>query len=311
MLSNPCRSVVATAILLSGLHVVAWAQGAKRFEVSSIRPMPRGAPSLRQTGTLFEVVSTPLSSLLARAFGVEPFQIVGPDWLTTERFAVRATIPAGASPRDVPGMLQSLLAERFNLKTHREQRKMPIYELVVGKAGLRISEVPAVDDVESAIPGASGQTVGGDSTSGLPGDEERVVFIGDGKTLSVRTITRRSLYDMRVMPGGSMQLEATRISMAEFIRNFNYALDRPVADKTGLQGVYQLKALIPPPNVDRATVERFLPGGVNRSGQPIDQSPSGVSLFRSVEALGLRLEARNGPIDVIVVDAVERTPTPD
>jgi uncharacterized protein (TIGR03435 family) len=56
----------------------------------------------------------------------------------TERFDVVATLPAGATPAQVPEMLQSLLAERFGLKIHKEKKGFPVYALVVGKSPLKL-----------------------------------------------------------------------------------------------------------------------------------------------------------------------------
>jgi uncharacterized protein (TIGR03435 family) len=302
------NAVVAQVLLAASLHATMMAQERKTFEVASIRPMEPGAStrqSSRETPGYFEVASTSLASLLSRAFRVEPFQVAGPDWLATERFAVRATFPAGTSPSDVPDMLRSLLVERLHLEAHVERRRVPLYELVVGPSGPNFKEVPPADDIRMTLPKDQGLQVGIDRVSGLPGDEQRVILIADGGAMAMRTITRRSRYETKLLPDGSTQLEATRITMEEFIRKFAPTVGRPVVDKTGLTGAYQFKTVMPP------VVPGVLPFTEDHNGNPIKPNPTGVSMFRSIEALGLKLEARDSPIDVVVVDGIDRKPTAD
>ena len=56
-----------------------------------------------------------LRDAIRGAYKVRDFQIVGPDWMSTARFAVDAKLPQGASTDQIPEMFQSLLEERFKL----------------------------------------------------------------------------------------------------------------------------------------------------------------------------------------------------
>jgi uncharacterized protein (TIGR03435 family) len=71
-----------------------------------------------------------LAELLQRAFRLEPYQLSGPDWLSELRFDIQATIPTDGTRDQVPQMLQTLLAARFGLVTHREFRERPVFLLV-------------------------------------------------------------------------------------------------------------------------------------------------------------------------------------
>ena len=82
-----------------------------------------------------DIGSLSLAELIRIAYGVKPYQIQGPDWISAERFDVVAKLPEGASKEQVPQMLQALLAERFQLKAHRESKEHSVYALVVGKNG--------------------------------------------------------------------------------------------------------------------------------------------------------------------------------
>src|SRR5690348_8469035 len=72
-----------------------------------------------------------IASLMETAYGVEPFQVQGPDWVQTELYEIAATMPEGTSRETTRLMMRKLLAERFGLKFHKEQKEFPIYALVV------------------------------------------------------------------------------------------------------------------------------------------------------------------------------------
>ena len=81
-----------------------------------------------------------LKSLLLRAYGVKDYQLLGPGWLGSERYEIRATVPSAATKEQFNAMLRSLLQERFNLAIHHETKEMSVYELVVGKNGSKSKE---------------------------------------------------------------------------------------------------------------------------------------------------------------------------
>src|SRR5262245_26266134 len=90
------------------------------FEVASIRPAvnaPRQAVAAAGTtsGSQFRIGGLTLRDYISQAYGVKLNQISGPDWITTERFDIAATLPEGSRPDQVPGMMQGLLEDRFEL----------------------------------------------------------------------------------------------------------------------------------------------------------------------------------------------------
>lgn len=96
-------------------------------------------------------------------------------------------------------------------------------------------------------------------------------------------------------------LDAARLSMRQLAELLSLTVDRPVVDRTGLTGLFRLRIELPPavynigilPNTDSA----------------LANEPSAASAFKAVEGLGLKLEPRRVPLDVLVVDAIERVPT--
>src|SRR5579863_7894040 len=129
---------VMPAILLT---VAAYGQ-APEFEVASIKPSGpflsgSGRVNLglhidgaQVTGSFFS-----LKDYIGIAYRVRDYQISGPDWMASERFTISAKLPAGAPREKVPEMMQALLADRFQLKTHRDSKEFPVYALTVGKSG--------------------------------------------------------------------------------------------------------------------------------------------------------------------------------
>jgi uncharacterized protein (TIGR03435 family) len=103
----------------------------------------RAAQGLRIVGQRVTVIDNSLKDLIRLAYQVKEHQISGPAWMATEKYEIAATMPAGANRSQVPEMLQTLLAERFHLKLHRETRKMAVYALVVGKGGPKLTAATA------------------------------------------------------------------------------------------------------------------------------------------------------------------------
>jgi uncharacterized protein (TIGR03435 family) len=233
-----------------------------------------------------------------KAFGVELFRVESPMWVWEQLVEIHAILPAGATHDQVPEMLRTLLAERFGLVTRMESRVTDVYALVVGKDGLKMREVDAIDDLEKPIVDPSGRPAVVDSRSA--DDQTRVIMFD---TRHTRIVTARTMFDAKDTERGTRQIDATRMSISELVDYYlRGVVDRPVIDETGLTGLYQFRIELPPNNV----AARYRPPNAT---QPSD--PSGVSAFRAVESLGLKLESRRVPIDFLVVERLNRAPTPD
>jgi uncharacterized protein (TIGR03435 family) len=129
------------------------------FEVASVKPAdPKPGEVLRMAEDPGRVnyVNLNLRDLLARAYGVKPYQIQGPSWIDSERYNITAKLPEGVSRDRIPAMLQALLAERFRMTVHRESREISVYALIVGKDGPKLKK-----SGENAAPKLSGASAGG------------------------------------------------------------------------------------------------------------------------------------------------------
>lgn len=304
------------------------------FEVASIRPVgpldTMAFLSGRRPGVSVDKArvysgSTSVMELLCLAYDVGRGRVVGgPAWLYTpnvERFEIVAKMPEGATKEQVPEMLQALLAERFKVVAHHEKRDTSVYALIVGRGGPRLKDggpdppdSPSAGEGHEAPPrnhSATGQTASpapapkddGESGSGARRRTEvrranGVVFNGEG----VRTVSRED---------GQMRYEYDSVTMEEFAGLLSKNLDRPVVDQTGLKGRYQASYEI---NLMAIANQALM--SLALSAEPASKSASAVdaddpkdSIVSSLKQLGLKLDARVLPIDVIVVDHIERTPT--
>ena len=93
--------------------------------------------------------------------------ISGPDWIASQRFDISATIPKGVPTSQIPEMFQSLLADRFQLKTHRAKKEFPVYALLIGKGPLKLKEVPPDANDDSSEPKDGVNVAAGGSAAGV------------------------------------------------------------------------------------------------------------------------------------------------
>jgi uncharacterized protein (TIGR03435 family) len=248
--------LVVVAVAASLLGQVAAPRPA--FEVVSIKRSEQldPGPSLRWLpGGTFRIRNLPTRGLLASAYGTPqrpPPPLIGaPDWVATERYDVTAKVGADLAGRpqadwiaNQPGLLQSLLEERFKLKAHRETRELPVYVVRVANEGGRLG--PQLHP------------------SSLDCEKERTKCF------------------FRAGPGHQTGGSA---DIATIVLSVTNSLGRVVIDRTGLSGKYDFDV----------------------EWSPDQTSTDKPSLFAAVrEQLGLRIDSERAPVEVLVVDHIER-----
>lgn len=278
-------AVAALAMNIDRLEALGQPQDEQpRFEVASIKRNTlndRIVVSQGQNGRLM-LRGYSLAMLVQSAYRVQEFQVVGgPDWIETERFDIEAIEPpadaTGAAPGPVapgPGpprprdlMLRALLEERFSLAVHKETRERPVYALVLARSDGTLG--PSL--TRSAVDCATAKGADACGTSVGPG------------YIRVRGVTMAQL--------------ATAFSR---LTNTGSSLNRLVVDRSALDGRYDAELRFTPEFVPPLPEGR-LPGGL----PPVD--PNGPSIFTAVqEQLGLKLDPQRGPVEVLVIDRVER-----
>jgi len=271
------------------------------FDVASIKPSApqgvgrimmgtRGGPGTPDPSHV-TFSNMPLSRLIMTAWGVKSFQVSGPSWMDSQRFDISAKIPDGATRQQFQIMLQNLLAERFKLVVHKERKEVPIYALAVAKGGPKLKESPKEVEDTAADPRPAPPATGPD---GAP----RVVPIRRGETLTFG-------------PNG-FRMQGAHETMATLADVLSNQLGRPVIDMTGLTAEYDYTLEFSPEGLAgmRGMPMPMGPPPGGGAGPETREAEPGPSIFSAVqEQLGLKLESRKGPVDLIVVDSVEKAPT--
>jgi len=278
-------SLICLGIIVIVIPVLCQTPSEKRpsFEVATIKPSDpgqRGQQIMNQPGGRLVIRGMPVLGMVTFAYNVRSFQVTGgPGWTSTDRWDIEARAEEGsigppvfppdpAKPNPMALRLQSLLEDRFQLKLHRETKELPIYELSIAKGGPKIK---LNDDQSPFQPPERGAPP---PPPLQPGKMPR--------------------FSMRV---GNGTIEAVAMDIGGVIQTLANLLGRTVVDKTGLKGLFDVKmtwspdpALQAPPGADAPPV-----------------NPSGPSIFTAIqEQLGLKLDSAKGPVDVIVIDGVQK-----
>jgi uncharacterized protein (TIGR03435 family) len=260
-----------------------FAQDARpRFDAVTVKPSPassEGYAGLQYLpGGVVRGRRVTIKMLIEEAYGLSYRQLEGDKNLLLARFEIEARADSQAVPGDSAAfpdtirrespllreMLKSLLADRFKLTLHVERRDTPVYALVVLPRGPTLT--PAARDctqqtVDDAVAGK--QPCGGQ---------------GAGPATGMR---------FRGVP------------LATFTDNLTVLLDRPVVDRTGITGRFDVD--LPPWNNGGAS-----PSSASISQEP-QANPDAPSLFTLLqERLGLKLEPTRAMLDIYVVDHLER-----
>jgi uncharacterized protein (TIGR03435 family) len=300
------------------------------FEVASVKPSPPIEPLKLMAGKMHlgmlvdaarvDIGGMSLAELIRTAYRVKPYQVIGPDWMKSERYDVMAKMPEGASKDQVPEMLQELLADRFKLKTHRDNKEHSVYALVVGKNGPKLKE--AAPDPDPAVAPATPSSTGGM----VVGQGETQVRIDPNKDGKGATIAGKQFGQMKVSvgEGGIMRMEFLKMNMSSLADLLSRMTDRPVVDMTELKGSYQLTLDLSMDEMRTmamaAASSMGMPLPMGHGGGPGDgpraaapaeaaSTPGGSSIFGAVQQLGLKLDPRKLPLETVVVDHLERSPT--
>jgi len=164
-----------------------------------------------------------------------------------------------------------------------------VYALVAGKGGLKMKESPPDSDAESAGPAKSVDVT---ATGGRGGT---TINFGKGSYFSF----------------ADNRLEAKKLTMVAFAETLARYVDRPVVDMTELKGNYDFVIEFSPEDYRAMLIRSAVTAGVSLPAEALKllDSGSGDSLFAGIQGLGLKLEARKAPLEVLVIDHAEKTPT--
>lgn len=248
--------LTAAGVLLAGVRVQGQAAN-PRFEVATIKPTipdkPGGYALNCKSGGGFVAMEQTLESLVEWAYDLPHSAgrvVGGPNWMHSAetRFAVHGKVERKVSLEECRLMVRALLAERFQVATHWETRELPVYLLTIGKKGSKLRRTDEDPEVLSSVTLNGGQIQLGDGYR-----------TGMGRGMSMRELARY----LTSLP----------------------VVQRPVIDKTGLEGFYGF-------SLDFAMT-------LGDNSRP--------DIFSALqEQLGLRLDPAKGPVELLVVDRAQK-----
>jgi len=209
--------LIVTAIAVASL--AAQSPSRPAFDAVSIKPsVSSNGGTVRPVGDRVVATETTLRALIQFAYRVPDgraflrSQIIDtPRWVETDRFDVEAKAGAAGgevTPRQLQRMTQTMLEDRFQLRTHREMRELPVYEFVVAKGGMKMK-------------------LASDSTPQDPSAPPRGQFNTRG----------------RPSPSGAITVIITgsAVEMSQFVALLQQYLDRPIVNSSGAEGLYDVR----------------------------------------------------------------------
>lgn len=304
--------ILATALLAYG----------QEFEVATIKPAaPLNAAAIqagklnigqRITGNQVDIGYVSLRALTIMAYEVKPHQVTAPDWADEQRYDIHGLMPEGADPKQIPAMLRALLKERFKLEVAKTTKELDVFSLEVARDGHKMQPSPELPAAPAAEPP---KPVAGERNLEVAGQQLRVnqqAVAGGGVNLNIAggvTGTQK----MSVTPDGRMHLEIERLNMPQFADTLTTFLDLPVVDHTNLTGSFQVA--LDMTMADLLRVSAKVMGASAMAGAQAAlagrgaQLDPGTDIIGAVQKLGLRLNKQKSPVDMIVVESANRTPS--
>lgn len=283
------------AILLA-LAVCAFSQtGRPSFEVASVKPAELDPAKLlsgqQRIGAAIDAArvdlrSLSLSDLIRTAYRVKAYQISGPEWMNTLRFDVVAKLPEGAKRGEIPEMLQTLLEQRFQLMFHHSTKEVPGYDLVISKGGARLKESTFEPDTPGA--GAIQSNSALDSKGG-------VTSTGPNGVIKQTTGPKGMHLEIQGM---------TLPALGEYLARLTLS---PVANQTDLKGRYDF--VLDLSREELVALARADGGAIGPPLQTPEPDPDAVTLAVSLDRIGLKLTPHKQPVDLLVIDHLEKSPT--
>jgi uncharacterized protein (TIGR03435 family) len=243
--------LAATGVIGLASLAGAWGQSSQAFEVASVKPSRSDGGQSNvdsRPGGRLTATNVSLRELIRLTFGVKDYQIApAPGWIGTARYDINAKAGSArnAGDKDITPLLRQLLADRFRLSTHRETKELPVYALVVGKNGPRLTAH------------------------------------NDGSGARTRT--------------GCGHLAGTRLTIDTLATVLSRQFECDVLNRTGLAGKYDFELDWTPE------------AGPCAAPEELADPPVRPSIFTALqEQLGLKLESTKGPVEILIIDHVEK-----
>jgi uncharacterized protein (TIGR03435 family) len=286
------------------------------FEVISIKRTAPGnnIEGFGAVGDRFNVTGGTLRFLLNiyskannRPTGDQLQIINAPNWIDTERYDIDAKVDCSVgkpSREQLYLMVQSMLEDRFHLKSHTETRELPIYNLVVAKDGPKTKN--STDQTPTSVedsgpppllcrsipePSAVSQVHPSGPRGGAPG------------TMTPAIPRGRLIVNRNPLTGG-LRMFGTAVSFSDFVSQLQYPAGRRVIDKTQLTGLFDFELSFLPEDPMTALGPGGPPVSAPQSSAASESLPSIFTVLQ--KQLGLKLESAKGPVEVLVIESVQK-----
>lgn len=311
------RWAVLAAVLASMASGPMRAQEDLTFEVASVRVSAPEAPLLGATGLPMRLTGGPGTSdperlryagvpmlrLLAQTFQMQADQFVGPEWARSEdaaeRFDINANVRPGTTREQMNVMMKNLLKDRFRFQYHTDKRDFEVYELTVSKGGSKLKDAEVPFEAPALPKDALQITRGEDGFPVLPAGST----LGEGVSSKGRifiSVDAIKGFMLASSPGarrpamGPTKFTLRMVSIPQLIGVAQPYMDSThVVDRTGLTGKYDIK-------VEFAA-------GIAPGNDASEPAPDVFAAFE--KQLGLKFQKAKVPLDVIVIDHIEKQPT--
>jgi uncharacterized protein (TIGR03435 family) len=245
---------ISAALVAGGVVSAQLTQTPPAIEVSSVKPGEPGATAASNhfSRDRFSFANVALMTLIEQSFSLKEYEIVNaPAWLRSDRWTLEAKTTAATTLREKLALLQSVLADRFQLKFHHETRTVAVYALVIAKGGPKLNKPH------------------GDRPPGVQYGRDMMI---------------------------AWKFDITKLASA-----LSGNLNIPVVDKTALTGSYDFQLMWAPDPFQKDFGDIHEPVGRQ------EEDPARPEIFTAIrQQIGLQLKPAKGPIDVFVIDHVEK-----
>ena len=265
------RELLLFIVALTGTIIVGFSQTQQSFEVVSVRPCQATDPRIglrpESAGTRYIERCVPLRAVIWTIFRLHSDQVVGgPNWMDNDFFYIEGVASRPSAIGELHMMMRQALMDRFHLQFHRDKKDLDAYVLTVDKNGPK--------NIREHPP---------TNATDLAIDQK------------MERRAERIFHEEWTIRSSPMDF---------FVWRFSSRLGRPVVDQTGLRGAgydFDLSFTnLPPVGINDALPNPAL-GPAN---PPLPMEPDMFDAFR--DQLGLKLERRRAPVEVLVIDHVER-----
>jgi uncharacterized protein (TIGR03435 family) len=302
-----------------------------QFDVATIRPagtfnsqdLLSGKVSLGVAvkGNQVTIRYSTIRDLAVLAWEVKAFDVTAPEWMGQQRFDITALLPEGATQKDMPQLLRSLLRDRFHMVAHKESKDTDVYALLEARGGHKMKPSPELaptpaPDPNQPEPDPAKQTGPGMIVNGERLNVAQTPTGGGGANVSISG-GRNGAQKVSVGPDGNMHMEIERLTMAELAEQLSLLVDLPVQDRSGLGGgsfqvaldlsMADMQGMMA--KLNAASGGAMLPPEAQARIAKLAAAEPGGAVLGSVSKLGLRLEKQKASVATLVIESAEKAPT--